>query len=65
MSTGKAMIINLTVVWPIQNISSYKMRYFPEPHTDSKYKIEVDLDLANYATKSDLICNKCWYVRIF
>ena len=54
MSTGKAMIINLTVVWLIKNISSFKMRYFSEPHTDSKNQTEVDLDLANYATKSDL-----------
>ena len=27
---------------------------FSEPHTHSKNKIEVELDLANYATKSDL-----------
>ena len=29
------------------------MCYFPEPHTN-KSKIEVELDLSNYAIKSDL-----------
>ena len=29
------------------------MSYFPEPFTN-KNKTEVDLDLSNYATKSDL-----------
>ena len=29
----------------------YKMSYFPEPYTHNKYKIEVKLDLSNYATK--------------
>ena len=31
------------------------MSYFLEPHTHSKNKGEVELDLYNYATKSDLI----------
>ena len=30
------------------------MSYFPEPHNHSKIKVEVGLDLSNYATKSDL-----------
>ena len=30
------------------------MSYFLEPHIHSKNKIEVELDLSNYATKSDL-----------
>ena len=30
------------------------MSCFPEPHTHSKSKIEGELDLANYVTKSDL-----------
>ena len=30
------------------------MIYFPEPHIYSKNKIEVELDLPNYAGKSDL-----------
>ena len=29
------------------------MSYFPEPHTNKK-KVEVELDLSNYATESDL-----------
>ena len=29
------------------------MSYFPEPYTCSKNKIKVELDLANYAKKSD------------
>ena len=29
------------------------MSYFPEPYTYSKNKIEVELDLPNYATKCD------------
>ena len=29
------------------------MSYFPEPHTHSKNKLGVELDLSNYATKSD------------
>ena len=31
----------------------YKMSNFPEPHTHRKNKIEFELDLSNYATKSD------------
>ena len=30
------------------------MSYFPEPHALSKNKIKVELDLSNYATKSNL-----------
>ena len=30
------------------------MSYFPELHTHSKSRIELELDLSNYATKSDL-----------
>ena len=30
------------------------MSYFPEPCTHSKNKVKDELDLANYATKSDL-----------
>ena len=52
MSNGKAKIIVLTVEL-IKKILLYKMSYFPEPHTHSKNKIEVELDLSNYATKSD------------
>ena len=30
------------------------MSHFPEPHVHSKSKTEFELDLSNYATKSDL-----------
>ena len=30
------------------------MSYFPEPHVHYKSKIEVELDLTNYARKSNL-----------
>ena len=30
------------------------MSYFPKPYTSGKNKIEVALDLSNYATKADL-----------
>ena len=40
------------------------MSYFPEPNTHSKNKIEVKLDLENYATKSDSKRNRCCYIRI-
>ena len=30
------------------------MSYIPEPYTHIKNKIKVDLDLSNYAIKSDL-----------
>ena len=30
------------------------MSYFPEPHTHCKSKTEVELDLTNYARKSNL-----------
>ena len=52
MPNGKVMLILLTVGL-IKKISLYKTSYFPEPHTN-KNKIEVNLDLPNYATKSDL-----------
>ena len=42
MSNGKVMIIHLTV----------GLSYFPYSH--SKSKLEVKLNLSNFATKSDL-----------
>ena len=30
------------------------MNYFREPHTNSKNKMEIEIGLSNYATKSDL-----------
>ena len=41
------------IVGLIKKIFSYKMSYFLEPHTFKK-KIEVELDLSNYARKYDL-----------
>ena len=52
MSDEKAMIMFLTVGL-IKKISLHEMTYFPEPYTHSKNKI-VELDLSNYAIKSDL-----------
>ena len=53
MLTEKATVILLTAAF-IKKILLYKMSYFSEPHTHSKNKIEVELDLPNYATQSDL-----------
>ena len=53
MLNGKATIIALTIGL-ITKIWLYKISYFLEPHTHSKNKIEVELDLSNYATKSEL-----------
>ena len=38
----------------IKNILLNKLSYFPEPYAHSKSKINVELDLSNHATKSDL-----------
>ena len=53
MSNLKVLIILLTVGF-IKKILLYKMSYFPEPYTRRKSKIKVELDLSNYATKSNL-----------
>ena len=37
----------------------YKVSYFRELHTRSKNKINVELELSNYATKSDLKYETC------
>ena len=39
--------------WIDKKRSLYKTCFFPEPYTCSKNKIKVELDLPNYATKSD------------
>ena len=46
MSNGKAMIVFLTVGL-MKKTLFYKISYFPEPHTHSKNKIEVELELSN------------------
>ena len=38
----------------MKKILLYKMSYFQEPYDDNKNEIKVELDLSNYATKSDL-----------
>ena len=53
MLNGKIMIIHL-IVGLTKEILLYKMSYFLEPYTHSKNKGNVELDLSNYATKSDL-----------
>ena len=53
MLIGKATRILLTVEL-IKKLHLYKNSYFPEPHIHSKNKIEVELGLPYYATKSDL-----------
>ena len=50
---GKVTIIHL-IVGLIKIILIHKMSYLPEPYKCSKNKIKFELDLLNYATKSDL-----------
>ena len=52
MLNEKPTII-FAIIGLIKKISLYKMNYFLEPNT-SKNKIELELNLSNYATKSDL-----------
>ena len=52
ISNVKATIVLLTVGL-IKKISLHKISYLPEPHTCGE-KVKVELDVANYATKSDL-----------
>ena len=52
MSNGKAMISHLIVAL-IKRILLYKVSHFAEP-AHSKGTAKVELDLSNYATRSDL-----------
>ena len=52
MLNGKAMIILLTFAL-IKTTSLHKRSCFPELHIHNKSKVEVELELYNYATKSD------------
>ena len=52
IANRKIMIIRL-IVGSVQKISLYKNEFFPGP-TTNKSEIEIELDLSNYATKSDL-----------
>ena len=47
-------MILLLIVGLITKISLDKTSYFPEPYNRSRNKIKVELDLSNYATRSDL-----------
>ena len=38
----------------IKKIDLCKISYFREPHTHKKHKSDVELDLSNYSTKSNL-----------
>ena len=53
MLNGKATLIHLRVGL-IKKVQLHKMSYFTEPYTRIKNKTKVELDLSNYATKSDL-----------
>ena len=55
LSNGKAMIIRL-IVGLIKKISLYKRIYFPEPSSQSKNKIKIELGLLK-------LCNKIWFRR--
>ena len=54
MSNGKvnSWLINDLTVGLLMSL--YNMRYFAEPYNRSKNKIKVELNLYNYAKKSDL-----------
>ena len=45
--------------WVNKKYMIYKVSYFRELHTRSKSKINVELELSNYATKSDLKNETC------
>ena len=53
MINGKGTI-NILTVWLVKKILLFKMSYFVGTHTLSKNRIEIELDLSNYATKSNL-----------
>ena len=53
MLNAEAMIL-LLIVGLTTKISLDKTSYFPEPYNRSRNKIKVELDLSNYATRSDL-----------
>ena len=61
LTNGKIRIIPL-ITGQTKIISLYKMSYFPKQYTLTKNKINVELDLSNHATKSDLK-NAYSYIR--
>ena len=60
MSYEKSLTVGL-----IKRISLYKMSYFLQPYTLSKNKVKAELDLPNYATKSDLKTQQMFLHQIF
>ena len=65
MSNGKVMIIHL-IVGLIEKILLHEMSYFSESYIHIKIKIKVELDLCNYARKSDLKeHNGSRYIKIY
>ena len=44
----------MVIPWTVELILLYKISYFREPYGHSKTKIKNELNLSNYATKSDL-----------
>ena len=58
MLNGKTTIVLLTVVLIKKDIVRMS-KYFPEPKSLGG-RVKVELELSNYAAKSDLkICNRC------
>ena len=53
MINGKGTI-NILTVWLVKKILLLKMSYFVGTHTLSKNRIEIELDLSNYAIKYGL-----------
>ena len=51
---NEEVTIIVVIVGLIKKIQLYEIIYFPQPHAHSKGNIKVELDLSNYATKSDL-----------
>ena len=65
MSNGKVMIIHL-IVGLIEKILLHEMSCFSESYTHIKIKMKVELNLCNYARKSDLKeRNRCRYIKIY
>ena len=53
ISSGRVMKICL-IVWFIYKISIYKLSFYLKPDSCDRNKIKAQLDLSNYAIKSDV-----------
>ena len=51
---SKNIIIIRLIAIQVKNISFYKMNHYTEPDSQGRNKIKVQLDLSNYATKSEV-----------